>query len=65
MVMEVMEMSRTRKGSKPQNCDYEYWSKRIGNKDGGRAIGRSYKKETLSRERMASKKAMLKELRDF
>ena len=23
-------MSRTRKGTKPLNCDYDYWSKRIG-----------------------------------
>lgn len=55
-------MSRTRKGTKPQNCDYEYWSKRIGNKGGGRGIGRSTKKETLSRERMAGKKELNKEV---
>ena len=55
-------MSRTRKGTKPQNCDYDYWSKRIGNKGGGRGIGRSTKKETLSRERMAGKQVLIKEL---
>ena len=44
-------MSRTKRGSKPLNCDYDYWSKRIGNKGGGRGIGRSTMKETLSRER--------------
>lgn len=57
-------MSRTRKGTKPLNCDYDYWSKRIGNKGGGYAIGRSYKKETLSRERMASKEALIKEVKE-
>ena len=51
-------MSRTKKGTKPLNCDYDYWSKRIGNKGGGRAIGSSYKKETLSRERMAGKREL-------
>lgn len=51
-------MSRTKKGTKPLNCDYDYWSKRIGNKGGGRAIGSLYKKETLSRERMAGKKEL-------
>ena len=55
-------MSRTRKGTKPQSCDYEYWSKRAGNKGGGRGIGRSTKKETLSRERMAGKEALNKEV---
>lgn len=57
-------MSRTKRGSKPQNCDYAYWSKRIGNKGGGRAIGRPYKKETLSRERMKSKQDLIKELKE-
>ena len=57
-------MSRTKRGSKPLNCDYDYWSKRIGNKGGGRAIGRSYKKETLSRERMKSKQDLIKELKE-
>ena len=55
-------MSRTKRGSKPQNCDYDYWSKRIGNKGGGWGIGRSTKKETLSRERMASKEELSKEV---
>lgn len=54
-------MSRTKRGSKPLNCDYDYWSKRIGNKGGGRGIGRSTKKETLSRERMQSKEMLLNE----
>ena len=54
-------MSRTKRGSKPLNCDYEYWSKRVGNKGGGWGIGRSTKKETLSRERMQSKEILLKE----
>ena len=54
-------MSRTKRGSKPQNCDYDYWSKRIGNKGGGWGIGRSYKKETLSRERMFSSELVRKE----
>lgn len=58
-------MSRTRKGTKPLNCDYDYWSKRIGNKGGGYAIGRSYKKETLSRERMASKKELISEVNQW
>lgn len=51
-------MSRTKRGSKPLNCDYDYWSKRIGNKGGGWAIGRSFKKETLSRERMQAKQEL-------
>lgn len=54
-------MSRTKRGSKTLNCDYEYWSKRVGNKGGGWGIGRSTKKETLSRERMQSKENLLKE----
>ena len=58
-------MSRTIKGGKPKNCDYEYWSKRVGNKGGGRGLGRSTKKETLSRERMASKKELRFEGWDF
>lgn len=58
-------MSRTRKGTKLQNCDYEYWSKRIGNKGGGRGIGRSTKKETLSRERMAYKEELNKEVKQW
>lgn len=57
-------MSRTKRGSKPQNCDYDYWSKRIGNKGGGWGIGRSYKKETLSRERMRAKQDLIKELKE-
>lgn len=48
-------MSRTKKGSKPKNCDYEYWSKRVGNKGGGRGLGRETKKMTLARERMSYK----------
>ena len=54
-------MSRTKRGSKPLNCDYDYWSKRIGNKGGGRGIGRSTKKETLSRERMQESVLVRKE----
>ena len=50
--VKEIKMSRTKKGIKPLNCDYDYWSKRIGNKGGGSWIGRSTKKETLSRERM-------------
>lgn len=46
-------MSRTIKGSKP--IGYEYWSKRLGNKGGGRGLGRSTKKQTLSRERIKQK----------
>lgn len=46
-------MSKTIKGSKP--IDYEYWSKRLGNKGGGRGLGRSTKKQTLSRERLKQK----------
>lgn len=57
-------MSRTRKGTKPVNCDYEYWSKRIGNKGGGHGIGRATKKETLSRERMAGKEALIKDMKE-
>lgn len=55
-------MSRTIKGSKPINCGYEYWSKRLGNKGGGRGIGRLTKKETLSRERMRQKIELKNEL---
>lgn len=51
-------MSRTIKGSKP--IGYEYWSKRLGNKGGGCGLGRSTKKQTLSRERIKQKM----ELRD-
>ena len=51
-------MSRTKRGSKPLNCDYDYWTKRIGNKGGGHGIGRSTKKETLARERMHSKQEL-------
>ena len=58
-------MSRTIKGSKPRNCDYDYWSKRAGNKGGGRGIGRSTKKETLSLERMASKKVLNNEVKQW
>ena len=46
-------MSRTKKGSKPKNCYYEYWGKRIGNKGGGRGLGRETKKLTIARERMS------------
>ena len=62
--MRGLGMSRTIKGSKPVNCDYEYWSNRIGNKGGGRGIGRSTKKETLSRERMYSKRITRKEVNE-
>ena len=55
-------MSRTIKGSKPINCGYEYWSKRLGNKGGGRGIGHLTKKETLSRERMRQKIELKNEL---
>lgn len=55
-------LSRTIKGSKPINCGYEYWSKRLGNKGGGRGIGRLTKKETLSRERMRQKIELKNEL---
>ena len=57
-------MSRTKKGTKPVNCGYEYWSKRAGNKGGGRGIGRATKKETLSRERMAGKEALIKDMKE-
>lgn len=58
-------MSRTRKGTKPLNRGYEYWSKRLGNIGGGRGLGRNTKKETLSRERMASKKELIREIEDI
>ena len=46
-------MSRTIKGSKP--IDYEYWSKCFCNKCFVRGLGRSTKKQTLSRERLKQK----------
>lgn len=58
-------MSRTRRGSKPQNCDYDYWSKRIGNKGGGWGIGRSTKKETLARERMQAKQELHSTVKNY
>lgn len=58
-------MSRTKRGSKPLNCDYEYWTKRKGNKGGGRGIGRSTKKETLARERMEAKTELNNEVKQY
>lgn len=49
-------MSRSKRGGKP--LTYEYWSKRMGNKGGGRGLGRGTKKETLSRERMKQKQEL-------
>ena len=38
--------------------------KRVGNKGGGRGLGRKTKKETLSRERMLGKAALISELKE-